>query len=133
MAYNCKIELNGNLGKDAKTITKNDKTFIALSIATKDSYPHKDGDNITWKDSKITLWHDVLIFNTNVIEVAKNLKKGDRVEIFGTLSYRFFQDENKNTKKEATVIGHFINKIDFENLSEPNEEDIINASEAIGG
>ena len=42
MTINCKVELNGFLGADPKSISKNGKTFIALRVATTDSYPVKD-------------------------------------------------------------------------------------------
>lgn len=124
MAYNCKIELNGNLGDNAKVIQKDDKTFVALRVATTDSYPKKDGENTIWVNSNTTLWHDVLVFNPNAVEIAKDFKKGERVEIIGSLSYRPFKDENGYTKQQTSVIGNFVKKVEFGKSDEPSEEDL---------
>lgn len=121
MAYNCKIQLNGNLGQDAKQLESNGKKFINLRVATKDSYPKKEGEQTIWVDSEKTLWHDVLVFNPKGIEIAENLKKGDLVEILGTLSYRSFKDEEGHNKQQASIIGNFIKKVEF-NKDESSEE-----------
>lgn len=129
MAYNCKIELNGNLGADPKIIEKEGKTFIALSVATTDSYPKKEGDKTVWENSKTTLWHDVLIFRPTVIEVVKKLKKGDRVDVIGSLSYRNFKDENGINRKQASIIAGFVNKVEFD--TQPSEDEISRVSEEV--
>jgi single stranded DNA-binding protein len=123
MAYNCKIELNGVLGQDAKTIEKEDKTFVALRVATTDSYPVKDGEQTIWKN-KESLWHDVLVFRPSAVSIAKELKKSEIVEISGSLSYRPFKDENGHTKYEASIIANFVKKIEVGNENEPSEEEI---------
>ena len=131
MAYNCKIELNGNLGADAKIIEKNGKTFVALRVATQDSYPQKEGDKTIWIDSKETLWHDVLVFRPYTVTIAKNLKKGDRVEITGSLSYRTFEDKNGYKQKQASIIAGFIQKIDFDKQAEPTGDEISEVAEEV--
>lgn len=114
MANNCKIELNGFLGADPKSISKNGKTFIALRIATTDSYPVKDEKTgeMKWKD-KESIWHDVLFFRPNAAHFARDLKKGDAVTIAGSLGYKPFKDENGNTKHQASIIANFIEKIEY--------------------
>ena len=79
-----------------RSIEKDGKTFVALRVATTDSYPVQDGEETTWKD-KESLWHDVLVFRPAVTITAKALKKSDIVQINGTLSYRPFKDENGYT------------------------------------
>lgn len=119
MAINCKIELNGYLGADPKSITKNGKTFIALRIATTDSYPvtdEKTGE-IKWKD-KETIWHDVLVFRPQAAHFARDLKKGDAVTISGGLGYKAFKDEKGNTKRQATIVAHFIEKVEYNRQDE---------------
>ena len=51
-------------------------------------------------------------------QFAKELKKGDRVEVTGTLSYRPFKDANDYTRKQATIIGTFIEKIAYNKQEE---------------
>lgn len=114
MAINNKIELNGYLGQDAKSITKDGKSFIALRIATTDSYPEvneKTGE-VTWKD-KGTIWHDVLVFRPQACHFAKELKKGDAVEITGGIAYKAFKDENGNTRRQASIIATYVEKIEY--------------------
>lgn len=132
MAYNCKVELNGNLGADAKIIEKNDKTFVSLRVATRDSYPKKEGETVVWTDHKETLWHDVLVFRPYAVEVAKTLEKGNRVQVIGSISYRDFQDENGYKKQQATIMAGFIQKIEFDKESEqPSETEISEVAEEI--
>ena len=104
MAINNTVKLTGNLGSEATIIDNDGKNFAAFSIATTDSY--KDKETEEWKD-KETVWHDVIVFNPKIIEEVKALKKGSRVEIIGSLSYREFniKDDDKNIKKkEAKII-----------------------------
>ena len=128
MAYNCKVELNGAIGKDAKIIDKDGKTFVALRVATRDSYPVQEGDKTVWKD-KESLWHDVLVFRPYSVAIAKELTKGDIVEITGSLSYRPFKDENGHKKHEASIIANFIKKIEVGKSEEPTEEEISEVAE----
>jgi single-strand DNA-binding protein len=79
--YENTVNLKGFLGKDAKTeTTRNDSAFTVLSLATKSSY--KDKQNDAWISR--TEWHRVICFG-NIAENARNLKKGDYVEVQGEL------------------------------------------------
>ncbi len=49
--------LIGNLGNDAKTFTKNDRTFTTFSMATSDRRKNKDG-----KFTTFTEWHRCIVF-----------------------------------------------------------------------
>ncbi len=132
MSKNNKVELNGFLGSDPKTINKDGKNFIILNVATTDSYPvadEKTGE-IIWKD-KETVWHDVLIFRSTTAQFAKELKKGDKVELSGTLSYRPFKDAEGFTRKQATIVGTFIEKIAYNKQEELSLNSIAEAAEAI--
>lgn len=110
MARNNRVELHGFLGQDAKIIETDGKTFVALRIATTDSY--KD-ENEQWKD-KESIWHDVLIFRPLAIQFSKNLKKGDLVDITGSLSYRPFKDENGYTQNVVTIVAGYIEKENYD-------------------
>lgn len=125
MANNCKIELNGYLGADPKSISKNGKTFIALRVATTDTYPVNDEKTgeVKWKD-KETVWHDVLVFRPQAAHFARDLKKGDAVQISGSLAYKPFKDENGQTKYQASIIATFIERIEFPRQDELSFEEI---------
>lgn len=123
MAYNCKIELNGNLGQDAKVLESNGKKFVALRVATTDNYPVEEGNKTVWKNSNTTLWHEVLIFNPHAIEIAEGFKKGDLVEIVGTLAYKAFKTEEGYNQNQASIIGRIARKVDL-NKADPSSEEV---------
>ena len=108
MAYNNTVILTGNLGSPASEHEKDDRLFTAFSLATKDSYQNKEGE---WQQ-KQTVWHRVLAFNPTVVELSKSFKKGARLEVTGSLSYRPFElggkGKKKITKYEASIIAHKI-------------------------
>ncbi|MCG8328574.1 MAG: single-stranded DNA-binding protein [Chitinophagales bacterium] len=108
MALTNMVTLIGNMGSDAHLLTsqKDGKEFTALSIATTDSYQNDAGE---WVD-KETIWHNVVAFSPTVIAMLKNLKKGTRIKIEGSLSYRPYDVVNGEgdviTKKEASIIAY---------------------------
>lgn len=112
MAINNTVTLIGNMGSEAR-IEKSNKDgneFAAVSIATTDSY--KD-DSDQWHE-KETVWHSVVAFSPKVMEVLKSLKKGTRVQITGSLSYRPYDVTNGDgeviTKKEASIIAYRVDQ-----------------------
>lgn len=107
MAINNIVTLIGNMGSDADIIETEETTFAAVSIATTDSYKDDKGE---WQELA-TIWHNVLSFNPKLIEVLKSLKKGSRLEITGSLSYRPYKlmlDNKEITKYEASIIARKI-------------------------
>ncbi|GAB3967717.1 hypothetical protein GCM10028806_10520 [Spirosoma terrae] len=104
MPSNNRVELTGFLGQDAKLIEKNGKKFVALNVATTDSYKDDSGQ---WQD-KESVWHDVLVFRPFAVQFAEKLKKGDKVELIGSLSYKPFKDENGNNRLQATIVASFV-------------------------
>lgn len=117
MAINNRVELHGHLGADPKVIGKDDKTFLVLRLATTDSYPVGQGEDVKWKDRE-TVWHDVLVFRPATAHFARDLKKGDRVQITGAISYRPFQDAEGHTRRQANIVASFIEKIHYEKQEE---------------
>jgi len=89
--YENKVTLKGYVGKDAENFaTKHQNTFTVLSLATKSGYKDKQTDK--WVNH--TEWHRVVAFGTPA-RYAKDLKKGDYVEIEGEL---------RSTEREAEVV-----------------------------
>ena len=99
MAINNTIELTGNIGAEARIIETEESKFAAFSIATTDSYKDKE-DN--WQDRE-TVWHNVIAFNPTIIEALKSFKKGTRLKITGSLSYRPFEIVDGNGNRVAVV------------------------------
>ena len=117
MANNNRVELSGHLGADPKVIGKDDKTFLVLSLATTDSYQVGQGEDVKWKNRE-TIWHDVLVFKPATAHFARDLKKGDRVQITGAISYRPFKDAEGYTRRQANIVASFIEKIHYEKQEE---------------
>jgi len=97
--YENKITLKGYAGKDAESfVTKQQRTFVVFSLATKSGY--KDKQTNKWVNH--TEWHRIVAFGKPA-EYAKNLKKGDYVELEGELRSTEFDAEVGDGKKKATV------------------------------
>lgn len=124
MAINNRIELHGHLGADAKLVGKEGKTFVALRVATTDSYPVGQGEDTKWKDRE-TVWHDVLVFRSSAAHFARDLKKGDRVQITGGISYRPFKDAEGYTRRQASIVAMFIERIHYEKQEELLPRDLV--------
>ena len=121
MTTNNQVILTGNLGSEARILGEGDKLFAAFSIATQDSYKDKQDE---WKQ-KETIWHNVLTFNPELVELVKAFKKGTRLQVTGSLSYREFTykpPKGKTIKKrEASVIAHAIEAKPLVKKSAPAE------------
>ena len=126
MAYSNRVELEGNLGKDARIIEKEGKQFAALSIATTDSYKDENG---TWQNRE-AIWHNVLIFRTTAINLAKEFKKGDRVRVVGSISYRPYEKADGYKIMEAVIIGSYIERAEL-TMKEPTSAEVAQAAEAV--
>ena len=97
--YTNNVTLKGFVGKDAESkTTKQQRTFVVLSLATKSGY--KDKQTNEWVNH--TEWHRVVVFG-NAVDYAKGLKKGDYAEIEGELRSSEFDAEAGEGKKKITV------------------------------
>ena len=97
--YTNTVTVKGFLGKDAESFaTRNQKTFVVLSIATKSGY--KDKQSKEWVNH--TEWHRIVAFGKPA-DYAKSLKKGDYVEVEGELHSSEFDVEVGEGKKKTTV------------------------------
>ena len=105
MAINNEVKLTGNMGSEVRIhLDKEGKEFAGLSVATTDSYKN---DKEEWVE-KETIWHNVVAFSPSVVAILKTLKKGSRIKLEGSLSYRPFDVMNGDgeviTKKEVSII-----------------------------
>jgi len=97
--YENNIKLKGFLGKDAENFaTRQQRTFTVLSLATKSGY--KDKQTNEWVNR--TEWHRIVAF-AKPAEYARNLKKGDYVEVEGELRSTEYDAEVGEGKKKTTV------------------------------
>ncbi|QCI79767.1 single-stranded DNA-binding protein [Hankyongella ginsenosidimutans] len=96
-----KVILIGNLGKDPEIRSLNDGTKVAnLRIATSESWK----DRQSGERKERTEWHQVVIFNENLVRVAESyLRKGSKVYLEGALQTRKWTDQS-GTEKYTTEI-----------------------------
>jgi single-strand DNA-binding protein len=97
-----KVILVGNLGKDPEIRTLNSGDRVAnLRIATSESWRDKSSGERKEK----TEWHQVVIFNDNLVKVAENyLKKGSTVYIEGSLQTRKWTDQQGAEKYSTEIV-----------------------------
>lgn len=97
-----KVILIGNLGRDPEIRTLNSGDRVAnLRIATSE----------TWRDrgsgerKERTEWHQVVIFNDNLVKVAESyLRKGSKVYLEGALQTRKWTDQSGQEKFSTEVV-----------------------------
>jgi single-strand DNA-binding protein len=98
--YENNVILKGYIGKDAESFaTKRQRTFVVFSLAVKSGYKDKQAQQ--WVNH--TEWPRIVAFGKSS-DHAKNLKKGDYVEIEGEMrSYEreveIFKDKKKSKLK----------------------------------
>ncbi|MDB5458644.1 MAG: single-stranded DNA-binding protein [Caulobacteraceae bacterium] len=97
-----KVILVGNLGKDPEVRTLNSGDRVAnLRIATSESWRDKSSGERKEK----TEWHQVVIFNDNLVKVAENyLRKGSTVYIEGALQTRKWTDAQGVEKYSTEIV-----------------------------
>jgi single-strand DNA-binding protein len=97
-----KVILVGNLGKDpeVRTLTSGDRV-ANLRIATSESWR----DRTSGERKEKTEWHQVVIFNENLVKVAENyLRKGSTVYIEGALQTRKWTDQQGVEKYSTEIV-----------------------------
>lgn len=97
-----KVILIGNLGKDpeVRTLNSGDKV-VNLRIATSETWR----DRASGERKERTEWHQVVIFNENLVKVAEQyLKKGSTVYIEGALQTRKWTDQQGVEKYSTEVV-----------------------------
>jgi single-strand DNA-binding protein len=97
-----KVILVGNLGKDPEIRTLNSGDRVAnLRIATSESWR----DRTSGERKEKTEWHQVVIFNENIVKVAENyLRKGSTVYIEGALQTRKWTDQQGVEKYSTEIV-----------------------------
>jgi single-strand DNA-binding protein len=87
-----KVILVGNLGQDPAVRTmQSGAKVVTFSLATSESWK----DKTTGERKEQTEWHRVVIFNTNLADVAeKMLQKGTKLYVEGTLRTRKWQNQS---------------------------------------
>jgi len=97
-----KVILVGNLGRDPEVRSmQNGDEVCQLSLATSETWRDKSSG----ERRERTEWHRVVIFNENLVKVAKQfLKKGSKVYIEGSLQTRKWTDKDGAEKYTTEVV-----------------------------
>src|SRR3712207_5755731 len=97
-----KVILIGNLGKDPEIRTLNSGDRVAnLRIATSEQWRDKGSGERREK----TEWHQVVIFNENIVRVAEQyLRKGSTVYVEGALQTRKWTDQQGVEKYSTEIV-----------------------------
>lgn len=98
-----KVMIIGNLGADpdVRTMPSSGDEVCNLSIATSESW----NDKASGERKERTQWHKIVIFNPNLVKVAKSyLKKGSKVYIEGQLETRKWQDKEGRDQYSTEVV-----------------------------
>ncbi|MCB8836188.1 single-stranded DNA-binding protein [Aurantimonas sp. VKM B-3413] len=97
-----KVILVGNLGADPEIRRLNSGDSVAnLRIATSENWRDKQSG----ERRERTEWHNVVIFNENLVKVAEQfLKKGAKVYIEGQLQTRSWEDQSGQKKYTTEVV-----------------------------
>lgn len=97
-----KVMIIGNLGADpdVRSMTSGDEV-CNLSIATSESWT----DKASGERKDRTQWHKIVIFNPNLVKVAKNyLKKGSKVYIEGQIETRKWADKDGRDQYTTEIV-----------------------------
>ncbi len=86
-----KVILVGNIGTDPQVrTTSNGQKVVNFSLATSDRWK----DRQTGEQKEQTEWHRIVIFNSNLADVAERmLQKGTKLYIEGQLKTRKWQNQ----------------------------------------
>ena len=97
-----KVILVGNLGADPEIRRLNSGDSVAnLRIATSENWR----DKASGERRERTEWHNVVIFNENLVKVCEQyLKKGSTVYIEGQLETRKWQDQSGQDRYSTEVV-----------------------------
>ncbi|MFD2237745.1 single-stranded DNA-binding protein [Aureimonas populi] len=97
-----KVILVGNLGADPEVRRLNSgDAVVNLRIATSESWR----DRASGERKERTEWHNVVIFNENLVKVAEQfLKKGSKVYIEGQLQTRSWDDQSGQKRYTTEVV-----------------------------
>lgn len=97
-----KVVLIGNLGKSPELrYTQDGRKVVFFSMATSESWR----DKVTNERKDKTEWHQIVIFNDRLGDVAvQHLKKGSKVYLEGQLQTRKWKDNTGNERYTTEIV-----------------------------
>ncbi len=95
-----RVQLVGNLGMNPEVKAfDNGRKLAKFTLATNESFNGVDGQERTE-----TQWHNIIAWGKQAEIAQKYLQKGNEVAIEGRLTYRQYEDKNKQTRYVTEVV-----------------------------
>ena len=102
------ITLTGHVGQDPELkVGRSGMPWCSLSLATNRRRRTLEGE---WEDQ--TDWHDVRLFGQAAHFAQRELRKGSRVEVEGSLAYDTWTDDDGNRRRSARILATAIRLAD---------------------
>lgn len=98
-----KVILVGNLGKDPELKTlESGKKLVNFSLATSEKF----------KETTVTEWHNVTMWEKAAEIAEKYLKKGSKIYLEGRIKYESYDDKDGVKKYTTKIIGDSFKMLD---------------------
>ena len=95
-----RVQLVGNLGIDPEIVNfESGKKLAKFTVATNESFTDAKGNKTT-----DTQWHNVVAWGKQADIVEKLLKKGIGITLDGKLTYRNYEDKNKQKQYVTEIL-----------------------------
>lgn len=108
------VILHGNVGKDPEIRTpESGKKVATFSLATTSFRKDKEG-------SKITDWHNIVMFDKLAELAEKYIKKGSSLIVQGEIAYRNYTDKEGIKRYITDIICH---SLDFASAKKEDKEE----------
>lgn len=97
------VTLIGNVGKDPEVRTVGDTKVATFSLATSTGgYKKSDGTEVPEK----TQWHSIVLWRGLAELAEKYIKKGDKITVLGSISYREYEKKEGGKGYVTDIIGY---------------------------
>ena len=111
------IRLKGFVGKDAEIKNAANGSLVIFSLATKSGYKDKDsGEWISHTD-----WHRIVSFGKPA-DFAKQLKKGDYVEVSGELRSSDYEGSDNSKHRSWEIRASRVSKLERPTEADPTND-----------
>ncbi len=95
-----RVQLVGNLGMNPEIVNfDSGKKIAKFTVATNETYSNGKGEPKTE-----TQWHNVVAWGKQAEIAEKHLEKGNEIALEGKITYRQYEDKNKQTKYLTEIV-----------------------------
>ena len=95
-----RVQLVGNLGMNPEIVNfDSGKRIAKFTLATNETFNSGNGESKT-----VTQWHNVVAWGKQAEIAEKHLQKGSELAMEGKVTYRQYEDKNKQTKYITEIV-----------------------------